>query len=104
MCSVDTPAVAPDAMVHTAGVPLTPAAIILAVTREETPHLPAAISTPAMAPPSQDKPAARPRGIDVAFFLASWDWLRQYLENKPPVRHEGEGLLPVAQPQTAQIW
>ena len=73
MSSVDPPAVAPDATVHTAGEPLTPAAIIPAVIREEAPHLPAAISTPAMAPPPHDKPAARPRGIDVATFLASWD-------------------------------
>ena len=44
MCSVDPPAVAPDAMVHTAGEPLTPAAII------------------------PDEPVARPRGIDIATF------------------------------------
>ena len=58
------PDVAPDATVHTAGVPLTPAAIIPAVTREEVPHLhlTAAVSMP------HDKPAAHSQGTDVATF------------------------------------
>ena len=63
MCSVDPLVLASDAMVHAAG---ESAAIIPAVTREEAPHLPTAISTPAMAPPPHDEPVARPRRTDVA--------------------------------------
>ena len=83
-------------MVHAAGEPLTPAAI---VKREEAPHLPTAVMMPAIAPPPHDEPAASPRGTDSHFFTpycALWDWLRQYLEDEPLVHHEGEGPLPVS--------
>ena len=66
MYSVNPPAVAPDATGHAAVEPLTPTAIIPAVTREKAPHLPAAISMLATAPPPYDEPVAHPQGIDVA--------------------------------------
>ena len=49
------------------------------VTREEAPHLPAVVSTPAMADPPHDETAAHLRGIDIATFLASWEWLCKVL-------------------------
>ena len=70
---------APDATVHTAGEPLTPAAIIPAVAQEEAPHLPAAVSTPAMAPLPYDEPVACPQGTDVANPTMLKMWLCQYL-------------------------
>ena len=45
-------------IVHTAGEPLTPAAIIPAVTREEAPHLPAMVLHRQW-PPPYDEPVAR---------------------------------------------
>ena len=54
------------------------------------------------APPPDYKPVAHPRGIDIATFLASWDWLRMYLEDEPLVHHKGVGpLLPVSKRQLA---
>ena len=55
----------------------------------------------ARAHPPHDEPAAHPRGIDIATFLALWDWLHQYLEDRPLVHHKGEGPLLASKRQLA---